>query len=34
MEPGLELVVGRQVGQSQEGSVACREMPEYCPSAS
>ena len=26
---GMELVVGRHAGQSQEGLVVCREMPEH-----
>ena len=29
---GMEVVVGRHAGQSQEGLVACRETPEHIPS--
>ena len=27
----MEVVVGKQAGQNQEGLVACREMPEHFP---
>ena len=33
MEEGVEVVVGRHAGQSQNGLVACREMPELFLSA-
>ena len=28
----MEVVDGMHAGQSQDGLVACREMPEYFPS--
>ena len=28
----MEMMVGSQVGQSKEGLIACREMPEDFPS--
>ena len=30
----MEVVVDMHVAQSQDGSVACREMPEHFPSVS
>ena len=29
---GMEVMVGRHAGQSQDGLVACQEMPEHFPS--